>query len=155
MKDSTEGTLTYADFLVQEWQIDEHLHCLRDCVLRVLSELCAEALLTLRTTKLEVMVLRDSARSVWAYFPIYRRRLIARRLHPKAETRVLLVFSAAGFEKEPAEQFVESLRDHLGHVLLYLRNPKARNECADAQKEWQRSVRPRGSLTTAHGWIPR
>ena len=68
------------------------------------------------------------------------RRSIAQRLRPRRQTRVLMVFSRAGFESEPARVLKAHLRDHLGHVLLYLRNPKARNECPDAQREWERST---------------
>ena len=71
------------------------------------------------------------------------RRTIAQRLRPRRQTRILMVFSRAPFESEPAHVLKEHLRDHLGHVLLYLRNPKARNECPDAQREW-RTARPVG-----------
>ena len=64
------------------------------------------------------------------------RRLIALGMPPKPQTLVLLVFSTADAEKERRGIFEEQLRDHLGHVLLYLRSPSARNECADARKEW-------------------
>jgi hypothetical protein len=79
--------------------------------------------------------------SVWAYFPVHRRRYVARLFPPKPETRVLLVFSTAGAEKERRKVFEDQIRDHLGHVLLYLRSPKARNDCPDAMKEWRRSTR--------------
>jgi hypothetical protein len=87
------------------------------------------------------MALPDAAFGVWAYFPVHRNRLIARRLQPKPQTRVLLVLSAADFAKEPARTLEDYLRDHLGHVLLYLRSPKARNECRDAMQEWRSSKR--------------
>ena len=86
------------------------------------------------------MVQPDYGFSVWAYFPIDRNRRITRELKPKSETRVLLVFSAAGFEKSKRKFFEDCLRDHLGHVLLYLRSPKACNDCPDAMKEWRRSA---------------
>lgn len=110
-------------------------------VRRVLNELSTESLLCLKDPKLEVMARPEKGFSVWAYFPIHRNRLIARELRPKPQTRVLLVFSTANLERDKGKFFEDCLRDHLGHVLLYLRSPRARNECPDAQKEWHRSVR--------------
>jgi hypothetical protein len=79
--------------------------------------------------------------SVWAYFPIHRGRRLVQGLHPKPATRVLLVFNAAECDATPVKLLQGYLRDHLGHVLLYLRKPKARNECGDAYREWARSLR--------------
>jgi hypothetical protein len=72
---------------------------------------------------------------------VYRRRLIFQEYKPKPATRVLLLFGEKAFEKEVPETSYENLRDHLGHTLLYLRNPKARNECVDAEREWRRSLK--------------
>jgi len=41
-------------------------------------------------------------------------RFIVRRLRPKSETLVLMVFSAADFEIEPAGSLKRALRDQLG-----------------------------------------
>ena len=79
--------------------------------------------------------------SVWAYFPVHRRRYVARLFPPKPETRVLLVFSTASAENERRKVFEDQIRDHLGHILLYLRSSKARNDCPDAMREWRRSIR--------------
>jgi hypothetical protein len=68
-------------------------------------------------------------------------QLIVQVLQPKPRTRVLLVFSTACAESEPRRAFEQQLRDHLGHVLLYLREPKANNDCTAAMKEWRMSVR--------------
>lgn len=131
--------LTCADLRMKEWGVCEQSRPFQASVRRVLSELHPEALLSLKDPKLEVRIVPDEGHSVWAYFPVHRRRWIARELRPKPETRVLLVFSTAGFRTEPAKMFQDRLRDHLGHVLLYLRSPKAPNDCPDAQKEWRRS----------------
>jgi hypothetical protein len=130
---------TYVDFLMAEWGIGERRR-LQTIVRKILTELCAEALLSLKDARLEVMILPDADFTVWAYFPIHRRRLIAKKLRLKPQTKVLLVLSPDGFTKEPVKTVEAYLRDHLGHVLLYLRAPKARNGCADAMKEWRRSV---------------
>jgi hypothetical protein len=75
----------------------------------------------------------------------YERVRIIRELLPRSDTRVLLVFGTASFERDKRKFFEECLRDHLGHVLLYLRSPKANNCCPEAMKEWRamRVPRPR------------
>ena len=72
---------------------------------------------------------------------IYERIRIVRELLPRIETRILLVFGASGFEKEWSVHFQNLLRHHLGHVLLFLRDPKAWNDCDAACKEWEQSAR--------------
>ena len=68
------------------------------------------------------------------------RILVIRELLPKLETRVLLVISTETCG--PAEQFEDQLRDHLGHTILFLRSPKAPNECRpDAENEWRASTK--------------
>jgi hypothetical protein len=130
----------YVDRLMHEWRLDEQSDRFQARVRRVLRELCSEALLFLIGPKLEIAVRPDDrGLSVWAYFPIHRRRSVAQELHPKSDTRVLLVFNGE-FEKQSARQSEDELRDHLGHTLLYLRSPKARNDCPDAQKEWRAFV---------------
>ena len=140
---SGSAAMSYADQLIREWAIPEQSPILAS-VRRVLNEMIAEAQLSLRDRRLEVMVLPKSTPgvwdSVWAFFPVHRRRRIAQILRPRPETRVLLVISTASAEWEPPEAFEVYLRDHLGHVLLYLRDPKATNECTDAEREWLRNV---------------
>jgi hypothetical protein len=132
---------TLVDFRMQEWRMGEQSPRIQDSVRKVLSELDAEALMCLKDPRFEVMVLPGPDFSVWAYFPVHRRRCIARKVHPKARTRVLLVFSTAECGKIPVKLLKDQIRDHLGHVLLYLRSPRAPNNCPDAWKEWQMSIR--------------
>jgi hypothetical protein len=184
----------YTDFLMQEWRMGEQCRRIHTCVRKVLKELETETLMYLRRhPKLEVMVVPDHERTVWAYFPVFPtlslchrpadvrkaarfakrlmarartdaeiedlynknpeaalcflrlrqcRRLIALGMHPKPQTRVLLVFSTPHCEETPVKLLRDQIRDHLGHVLLYLRSPKAPNDCPDAGKEWRRSIRP-------------
>ena len=161
----------YVDRLMQEWRVGEHSRRIQTCLRRVLCELCDEAVLALKNElRLEVQIRPDADHSVWAYFPmhsrlrssnvrvpqpgtmdelatamraatndLYRRQLAAKKFKPKPATEVLLVLNAATREKQ--DLFRNQLRDHLGHTLLYLRNPKARNECKDAEKEWRASVK--------------
>ncbi len=153
----------YVGLRMQEWGMGEQSRRIQSSVRRVLNELTGEALLFLKDPRLEVKVLSDAdlqrvaedgglrtsdgwkghpslmiGHSVWAYFPI---GYIGRLLYPKPETCALLVFSAPQAKREQGKLFEDRLRDHLGHVLLYLRSPKARNDCPDAMKEWRRSIR--------------
>lgn len=132
---------SYVEFRMDEWGIGAQSRRAQRSVRRVLNELHPEALLRLKDARLEMMVLPEADFSVWGYFPVHRLRLIARKLNPKPETRVLLVLSITHFDRQPVRQSCDELRDHLGHVLLYLRKPKARNECADALAEWGRTIR--------------
>ena len=68
------------------------------------------------------------------------RRTIAQRLRPRRQTGILLVFGRVPFASEPANVLKEHLRDHLGHILVYVRNSKARNDCPDAQKELRKAI---------------
>src|SRR5260370_38092636 len=112
---------------------------IQTCVRKILNELDAEALQSLRDPRFEVIVtpVTIGFGSVWAYFPVHRKRWIARKLSPKPQTRVLLVLSTAGFEDEPVRGLEDYLGDHLGDTLLYLRDPKARHDGGDEQQEGQ------------------
>lgn len=127
----------YVDFLMESWGMGEQPRRVQTCLRKVLSELCGEGLLILRNPKLEVMVAPEAFFSVWAYFPIHRRRLISQRLHPQPRTKVLLAINAARLDTQPVKQTEDELRDHFGHVLLYLERPKAHNGCVEALREWR------------------
>jgi hypothetical protein len=127
---------------MHDWGMTEQSKRIQTWVRRILGELQVEALLALRREpRLEVMVRRDASFSVWAYFPMHRKRLIAQQHGPKAETRVLLLFGEKQFEKEAPKVSDRCLRDHLGHTLRYLRSPMAPNDCSDAQREWRSLLR--------------
>lgn len=90
---------------------------------------------------LQVIILPelDAGYRVWAYFPVHKRRRIVRQLLDDGilllpTTRVLLVLS-----EKLTEEDADHVRDHLGHVLLYLQHPRANNDCADAMREWNAS----------------
>ena len=134
---------SYVNLLMAEWGIEQRSTKVQASMRRVLAELSAHAHLDLRKNpKLQVAVLPEAVYSVWAYFPVHRRRTVVRhfalQLHPT--TRVLLVISEKHVEQQSAKKTNAELRDHLGHVLLYLRSPKERNECEDAMNEWQESA---------------
>jgi hypothetical protein len=134
---------TYVDFRMDEWGMAEQFPSLQSAIRRVLNELKPEALLALKDPRLEVRFVSEGYDyAVWAYFPIHRNRRIFKKLQPppKPETRVLLVFHAW---RKQQKDFEEYLRDHIGHVLLYLRDPKANNNCAAAEREWVAMRKPR------------
>jgi len=126
------------------------------CLRRCLSELCAEGLYVLRDDRLEIAVVKKKfrfstasppslefmAHSVWAYFPIHRRRLIAKEFCPRPNTRVLLVLCEEDIQHQTIAKTVSELRDHFGHALVYLRQPRAQNECDAAMREWWKHVDP-------------
>lgn len=133
------ASTVYADLLLREWEIPVGSRT-EDCLRSVLEELQPSAQMLLRNEpKLQVLVHPKAGVSVWAYFPAHQRRSIVRslgiQLTPTA--RVLLLIRVQNDESD--SQFMDHLRDHLGHVLLYLRSPRARNECDDAGREWRDS----------------
>jgi hypothetical protein len=113
------------------------------CLGRVLSECHPSSLLLFRDKRLQIEVVKvdDPIRdySVWAYFPVHRRRWIAKRVSLQPSSKVLLVLSLPLIEKQPRRLTYAQMRDHLGHAFLYLLSPKARNECQDAMKWWKRA----------------
>jgi hypothetical protein len=149
MTSAATAKVSYVDLLMHEWRLDEQSGCFQARVRSVLRELCAESQLTLRREpKLEVRVSPNRGASVWAFFPCNRGRYSIRRwsmgfipvVKPAPATKVLLELNADAFMKQPAARSKDELSHHLGHVLLYLKNPGARNECADASREWRKSV---------------
>jgi hypothetical protein len=154
----------HADFRMQEWGMGEQSRRIQRSVRRVLIELSTESLLRLKDPRLQVLVSPTTIYDTWAYFPMHSKnhfsgpqecRLI---MEPLAlpETRVLLLLGTNFTRKamlaatvvlppdtttSPSD-FEDYLRHQLGHVLLYLRSPKARNNCPDALREWTRAARP-------------
>jgi hypothetical protein len=140
----------YVGFRMNEWGMGAQSRRMQAVVRRVLGELSCEALICLKDERFEVLVFPESYGSgfIWPYFPIYGRRLVVRKaialgLAPKAETRILLLFTAPDIETQSLRFLEGCLRDALGHVLLYLRSPKAWNGCSEAMKEWHRMTEAR------------
>jgi hypothetical protein len=133
----------YTNVRMQEWGMDKQPEPLQQSVRKVLNELTSEALLDLKDERLEVVV--GPRERVWAYFPIHKNqpRYIVKRvgLTLKPATRILLMIGSDQFGDESREMFEGDLRHHLGHVMLYLFQPKASNECAAADEEWKSAAR--------------
>jgi hypothetical protein len=132
--------VNYISLLLDEWGADKHSPRFKACLRRVLSELGPDAHGFLRRhPKLQVAILPKASVDycAWAYFPVHKQRQIVRYLAMigvpvRPEVGVLLVIS-----EQLAGRDVCHLRDHLGHVLLYLREPRAKNECEAAMREWE------------------
>jgi hypothetical protein len=157
------GNKFYVDARMKQWGMGEQSRRIQCSVRRVLSELCAESLLFLNDPRLQVLISSTTIYDTWAYFPMHIKNHFSGpqkcrlRMEPFAlpETRVLLLLGTNFTHKAmlaatallpldttvlPSD-FEDSLSHHLGHVLLYLRSPMARNDCPDAVKEWRRSIR--------------
>lgn len=137
---------------IEEWGLTDQPEIIQAAVRKVLGELDGEALMYLKDRRLEVRVVRRYGLGpVWAYFPMHRGRIEYRELDPRPlpTTRVLLVISSDDVLEKPPAEFEKHLRHHLGHVMLYLFKPKARNECTDADREWRAAKRPTAA-TGAH-----
>lgn len=113
------------------------------CLDAVWRELDSDAWFDLMDNRLQLAVVPFSFGTdpVWAYFPVRRRRRIAKFVELKPETRVLLVIFEPDLEDLPYDETMKKLRHHIGHVLRYLRGPKLKNDCSDAETEWKKSRR--------------
>jgi len=118
---------------------------LEECLAEALLELgmAARSALLDRRLQLAVVPSSDATDPVWAYFPVHRRRKIARHVDVRPETRVLLVFCEPDVRSQSKEYIMNKLRHHLGHVFLYLRNPKSTHDCPAAEEEWKRCIQDR------------
>ncbi len=136
-----KGRMNYSDFLLDEWGADKQPPRFKACIRRVLGELSPGAhLLLLHAPSLQVTIRPEADFSVWAYFPVHKNRRIVRQLSDdgislRPSARVLLVIS-----EKLCEGDADNMRDHLGHILLYLQHPRAKNDCEAALREWSRNL---------------
>jgi hypothetical protein len=140
---------TAVESVIVRWLGVERAKSLRRLLRKVLGEVKPDALLALNDTRLQVIAQQDAYHSVWAYFPMHRKRRIARELKPRDSTRVLLVFGIDKIKQAGVGETADYLRDHIGHCLLYLRSPKAENICANAMAEWHASSMRTQALSSA------
>lgn len=108
-----------------------------DSVVEELGILAQVALLDPRL-QMEVVPVSSDGFPVHAFFPMHRHRWITKWIEVRPTTRILLLLSKPDIEGMPKEEVLKALRHHLGHSLLYLREPKAKNECPAADEEWKR-----------------
>jgi hypothetical protein len=108
------------------------------CFNAVLHELPGGALRLLRDDRFQVVVVPYSTGTgvMRVYFPKSLRR-IAGFVDLRPTTRLVLAINASGVEVRPVGETEKDLRHTIGHVLLYLREPHAPNECVDADREWK------------------
>ena len=106
-----------------------------------------KSLARLKDARLEIVITPKEDIGPWAYFSVYARRRVAKRYHTKAATRVLLVLSIPVLKGRDYSDIIACLRDAFGHALLYLRSPKAWNDCDAAMAEW-RSCAPSSGIST-------
>ena len=113
------------------------------CLDAVLRELDSDARFDLMDSRFQLAVVPFALGTdpAWAYFPVHHRRKIAKHIELRPETRVLLVIVEPEVERLPYEETMKKLRHHIGHVLRYLRGPKSKNDCSDAEREWKKSRR--------------
>jgi len=121
---------------LRRWKVDTASARLRKCVELVLRSMSLEAVYIMRTPKLQVAIVEKGL--TWAWFPIYKGRVIVREeaITLQRGAKVLLTLSEDSSETPvPIKEVCQLIAHHFGHVLLYLRAPRQRNECLDADRE--------------------
>lgn len=124
--------------LANGWLGDFSFPLIEDCFDSVLRELGTVAQIALLDPRLQIEVVPISSDGfpVYAFFPMHRHGWITKWIEVRPATRILLLLSKPDIETMPKEETMKVLRHHLGHSLLYLREPKAKNECPAADEEW-------------------
>jgi hypothetical protein len=112
--------------------------CLESAV-RELGTITRIALLDPRL-QIEVIPLDGGNFPTWAC-RVGNHESIRRKLEVRSDTGILLLLSQPAIERMPREEVMEDLRHELGHVLLYLRDPEAIDDCSAADEEWERATR--------------
>lgn len=162
MNAGVNATDSYVSLLLQEWQIKPSK--LREAVASALSELSASALFRLRNEPRLQVEMDRGAPETWAYFPIHQGqvgdehvnlqlgfvvRAAGIRLREDAEILLLLKDRLRRGQNDRAR--IDEIVHHLGHILLYLRNAKAKNTCHAANRELDRNsfALGQGATTTS------
>jgi hypothetical protein len=125
------------------WTEDYSFPAIEECFESVVDELGILAQVALLDPRLQIEVVPGSNEkfSALALFPITQHRWITEYVHVHAETEVLLVLSQPDIERLPKRAVTEHLKHELGHVLLYLRDPEANDECSAGDEEWERGTK--------------
>jgi hypothetical protein len=111
------------------------------CLQSALKELGTIARVALldRRVQIEVVPLDGGDYPTWAC-PVRSHEWIRKQLEVRPATGILLLLSQPAIERLPREAVMADLRHELGHVLLYLRNPEAIDDCSAADEEWERGT---------------
>jgi len=112
---------------------------IEDCFESVLKELAPILKIALLDPRLqiEVLPLDGGDYPTWAC-RVRDHESIRTKLEVRSATEILLLLSQPAIERLPREEVMEDLRHELGHVLLFLRNPEATDDCSAADEEWKR-----------------
>jgi hypothetical protein len=130
------------------WWDDFSFPAVEECFESVVKELPTVSRIALLDPRLQIEVVpleddepaapvEDPGAPTWA-FPVHRQKWIKEFVEVRPATRVLLLLFQRDIKRLPKEEVIEDLRHELGHALLYLRKPKAKNDCAAADEEWKR-----------------
>ncbi len=114
---------------------------IEDCLESVLKELPPIPKIALLDPglQIEVVPLDGGDFPTWAC-RVRDHESIRRKLEVRSATGILLLLSQPAIERLPRKEVMEDLRHELGHVLLYLRNPEAIDDCSAADEEWERAT---------------
>jgi hypothetical protein len=125
------------------WSDDYYFPTIEKCLESVVEELGILAQVSLLDPHLqiEVVPVPSVGFPVLAFFPIQQHTWITEQIEVRPATEVLLVLSQPDIELLTVEEVTKHLKHELGHALLYLRDPKAQNDCAAAGQEWERSTK--------------
>ncbi|HXJ89471.1 MAG TPA: hypothetical protein VMS18_21835 [Candidatus Binatia bacterium] len=125
------------------WMDDYSFPVVEDCFESVLKELPTISRIALLDPRLqiEVVPLDGGDFPTWAC-RVHHHEGIKRKLEVRPDTGILLLLSQPAIEHLPREAVIEDLRHELGHVLLYLRDPEATDDCSAADEEWKRCTQP-------------
>jgi len=125
------------------WTDDYEFPAVEKCFESVVEHLGILAQVALLDPRLQIEVVPVSSEGfpALAFFPIQQHGWITEQIEVRPATEVLLVLSQRDCVRLPMEEVARHLKHELGHALLYLRDPEARNECFSADEEWDRATR--------------
>jgi|ERR1039458_3936284 hypothetical protein len=125
------------------WSDDYYFPAIEKCFESVLEELGILAQVSLLDPRLQIEVVsfRSEGFPVLAFFPVQQHGWITEQIEVRPATEVLVLLSQPEIERLPVKVVTKQLKHELGHALLYLRDPKAQNDCSAAGEEWERSTK--------------
>ena len=124
------------------WTDDYDFPLIEKCFESVVEELGILAQVALLDPRLQIEVVPFSSNGfpVWTIFPFDQHKWIKECIEVRPATEILLVLFQPDFDHLPKDEAARLLRHELGHVLVHLREPEARDECPAADEEWERGT---------------